>query len=154
MIKLFLMDVDGTLTDGKIYVGTSGEVMKAFNVKDGLGIVNLSKYNILPIIITGRISDIDTIRSKELGIKEVYQGVTNKKEKYYEILKKFNVKKEEVAYVGDDINDLEVMKECGFKACPNNAVKEVKEICDFISKFNGGDGAIREIIDFIKETQL
>ena len=112
MIKMLVMDVDGTLTDGKIYIGSSGELMKAFDVKDGYAIVQLTKQGVIPVIITGRESEILKKRATELKIKELHQGVENKLECLKQIATKHVISAEEIAYIGDDINDLEAkMKE-------------------------------------------
>ena len=151
-IKYLVMDVDGTLTDGKIYMGNDGEVMKAFNIKDGCGIHDIAVPNhIIPVIITGRRSDIVTNRCKEIDIDEVYQGVTNKIEKLCDITKDFS----EIAYIGDDINDLSCMcmlkKDGGIVGCPADAANQIKDVADFISTKNGGDGAVREFIEWLIE---
>lgn len=150
MIKYLVMDVDGTLTDGKIYMGQNGEVMKAFNIKDGAGIHDiLIPAGIIPVIITGRSSDIVMNRCKELRITEVYQGVKNKFSKLCEVTKTLNL----VAYIGDDINDLSCMKPVkdagGIIGCPADAAQSVKEISDYICKAKGGEGAVREFIEWI-----
>lgn len=151
-IKYLVMDVDGTLTDGKIYMGNDGEVMKAFNIKDGCGIHDiLIPAGITPIIITGRSSRIVENRCGELGINEIHQGVSNKIEKLRSITDDFST----VAYIGDDINDLSCMKPVkeagGVIGCPKDAVEKVKAISDFISANNGGEGAVREFIEWILE---
>lgn len=146
------MDVDGTLTDGKIYIGNNGELFKAFNVKDGYGISNILKAaGIEPVIITGRTSDIVAARCKELGIEKIYQGKMHKKDILYSIVGDdvFNC----CAYIGDDIPDLECMKlikEAGGKTgCPKDAVKIIKDMCCFVSSRNAGDGAVREFIEWL-----
>lgn len=149
MIKMLVMDVDGTLTDGKIYISTQGEIMKAFNVKDGLGITKLHDKSIVPVIITGRNSDIVTQRANELSIREVIQGVHNKVEVLKQVAKKYECGFSEIAFIGDDENDLESMKLCGVKGCPADAVKNVVQIADFVCKRNGGDGAVREFIEYL-----
>ncbi len=148
-IKILVMDVDGTLTDGKIYIGSEGEVMKAFNVKDGYGISKLHQLDIVPVIITGRTSSILTKRAEELSIKEVFQGEDNKIFRLKEIAEKYNCDFSAIAYIGDDENDIECMKVCGIKACPQDAVLAVKQIVDFVSSKNGGEGAVRDFIDFL-----
>ncbi|MCM3412434.1 KdsC family phosphatase [Metabacillus litoralis] len=148
-IKMLVMDVDGTLTDGKIYVGDNGEVFKAFNVKDGYRLIAIDKYNIVPVIITGKISEILSKRAAELKIEEVYQGIEHKLEVLDEIIKKYQLTYENVAYIGDDVNDLDCMNVCYLKACPADAVGEVIEVADYVCKVNGGNGAVREFIDFI-----
>lgn len=150
MIKYLVMDVDGTLTDGKIYMSNTGELCKAFNIKDGYGIHDiLLPAGITPVIITGRRSDIVLKRCEELGIAEVYQGVGSKIEKLNEITCDLCT----VAYIGDDINDLPCMipvKEAGGKVgCPADAAKAVVKIADFVTEHNGGDGAVREFIEWI-----
>lgn len=150
MIKYLVMDVDGTLTDGKIYMSPSGELCKAFNIKDGCGIHDILIPNhITPVIITGRKSDIVLNRCKELGITEVYQGVGNKIEKLKELTEDLST----VAYIGDDINDLScvvpVKEAGGLVGCPADAVRKVKEIADFIASHNGGDGAVRDFIEWL-----
>jgi 3-deoxy-D-manno-octulosonate 8-phosphate phosphatase (KDO 8-P phosphatase) len=149
-IKYFVMDVDGTLTDGKIYISSDGEAVKAFNIKDGYGIHNiLLPAHIVPVIITGRSSEIVVNRCRELGIKEVHQGVSDKVSKLREIVPEFS----SAAYIGDDINDLPCMyaiKEAGgVIGCPADAVKEVKAIAHYIAEHNGGDGAVREFIEWL-----
>lgn len=148
-IKMLVMDVDGTLTDGKIYMGSDGEVFKAFDVKDGYAIAHLHEVGIIPVIITGRKSKIVENRAKELNIKEVYQGVSDKVEKLKEVAKDNGVLLEEVAYIGDDLNDLDCMCICGLSACPNDAIDEVTSNVDFKCNKNGGYGAVREFIEYI-----
>lgn len=144
------MDVDGTLTDGKIYMGNEGEVMKAFSIKDGYGIHDIAmKAGIIPVIITGRISQIVLNRCNELGIKEIRQGIINKIEELLSITSDLSA----VAYIGDDLNDLscvlQVKEAGGIVGCPHDAVKGVVELADFVAEHNGGDGAVRDFIDWI-----
>lgn len=150
MIKYLVMDVDGTLTDGKIYMGNDGEMMKAFDIKDGCGIHDiLIPAGITPVIITGRSSKILENRCKELGITNLHQGIRNKIEKLLTITTDLST----VAYIGDDINDLSCMepiKEAGgLVGCPADAVQKVINLADFVSKRNGGNGAVREFIEWI-----
>ena len=149
-IKYLVMDVDGTLTDGKIYIGNKGEMMKAFSIKDGCGIHDLLiPSGIQPIIITGRKSKILLKRCKELGIKRIYQNVKDKKE----ILKSISEELNTFAYIGDDINDLPVMQLIkdagGLIGCPSDAVLKVKTISNFVSEYKGGSGAVRDFIEFL-----
>lgn len=144
------MDVDGTLTDGKIYMGKDNECCKAFNIKDGCGIHDIAiPYGLLPVIITGRKSDIVQNRCRELGIKHIYQGVEDKKEKLLSITRDLSV----VAYIGDDINDLscmEAIKQCGgITGCPKDASYAVISFVDYVARHNGGDGAVREFIEWL-----
>jgi 3-deoxy-D-manno-octulosonate 8-phosphate phosphatase (KDO 8-P phosphatase) len=150
-IKILVMDVDGTLTDGKIYIGSDGEMLKAFNVKDGLGISKLRTNNIIPAIITGRESEILKRRSDELKIEELYQGIENKIGKLKELVERYKCNLSEVAYIGDDENDLQCMKVCGLSGCPADAVESVKEEVDIVCTKDGGQGAVREFIEYILE---
>ncbi|MDR6121907.1 3-deoxy-D-manno-octulosonate 8-phosphate phosphatase (KDO 8-P phosphatase) [Bacillus sp. SLBN-46] len=148
-IKMLVMDVDGTLTDGKIYVGENGEAFKAFNVRDGYRLINLEEYNIIPVIITGKKSKILANRADELKIKEVHQGIDDKLKVLERVIKKYQLGYENVAYIGDDINDINCMKACFLKACPADAIDEVINVVDYVCKANGGNGAVREFIDLI-----
>lgn len=154
MIKMLVLDVDGTLTDGKIYIGETGEIMKAFSAHDAVGVRKLSENDILPVIITGRESKITLIRAHEMDVKLVFQGVSNKMLKLEELMKNYQLSFDEIAYIGDDENDLDCMKKCVFCACPNDAMEIVKKQCNFISKYNAGDGAVREIIEYILEFKV
>lgn len=144
------MDVDGTLTDGGIYLDNNGNELKKFNVKDGYAISTiLPQYGIEPIVITGRKSEIVRKRCEELNIKRVVQG---SKDKVYDmkiILNELAISMEETVYIGDDMNDIDCMKLVGVCACPNDAVDEIKKICDIVAQKKGGYGAVREIIDKI-----
>ena len=154
-IRLLVMDVDGTLTDGKIYMGQNGELMKAFDVKDGYAIANiLPRLNIIPVIITGRSSQIVELRAKELMVEELYQNVHNKLEKLKECMIMHNVSDSEVAYIGDDLNDIECMCFSGLSACPIDAAEEVKQIADYVCKNKGGYGAVREFVEWIQGKQF
>ncbi len=149
-IKYLVMDVDGTLTDGKIYMGNNGEMCKAFNIKDGCGIHDLAiPAGMVPVIITGRTSKILENRCNELGITFLYQGVTDKVEKLFLLTDDMT----EVAYIGDDINDLPCMsiikEKGGLVGCPADASETVLNISDFVSRKNGGDGAVREFIEWL-----
>lgn len=153
-IKYLVMDVDGTLTDGKIYMGANGEVFKAFDIKDGYGIRHiLPEVGIVPIVITGRKSEIVAQRCKELMISEVHQNVQNKVECLETILQDRNAQWDEVAYIGDDVNDLPCMEKVllngGRVGCPLDAMESVRNIATFISKSNGGYGAVRDYIEYL-----
>ena len=151
-IRALVMDVDGTLTDGSIYISDSGEAIKRFNVKDGYGICNmLPEMNIVPIIITGRTSQILLNRCKELGVKNVIQGSKNKMEDMLKILEQEKISLCQTAYIGDDINDYECMKRVGLRGCPNDAVNSIKELSECITESTGGNGAVREFIEWINK---
>lgn len=154
MIKYLVMDVDGTLTDGKIYMGSNGELMKAFNIKDGCGIHDLLlPSGITPLIITGRKSEIVANRCKEIGIEHYFQGVGDKIATLNEFLANNGGGLSEVAYAGDDLNDLACMRKVkengGLIGVPSNACQQVKELADFVSEYVGGDGAVRDFIEYI-----
>lgn len=156
-IKFLFIDVDGTLTDGKIYIGGQGEVIKAFSIKDGQGITQLqSKYNVIPIVFTGRQSDIVKKRCKELKINKFYQNVQNKVELIKMFEKKYPV--ESFSYIGDDLNDIPAMEYIkshgGITACPANAEDSVKSVADFICKRSGGEGAVRDFINYLINNEL
>ncbi len=148
-IRIFLTDVDGVLTDGKIILDNNGNEMKFFDVKDGHGIKMLKRYGIEVGLITGRESEVVLHRAKELGITIVYQKAFKKVEILEKILREQHLSRLEVAYCGDDIVDIPVLKRVGVAFTVNNAVDECKNIADYITHRNGGNGAIREITDLI-----
>ncbi len=148
-IKLLVLDVDGVLTDGKIIYNDLGQEFKCFNAKDGQGLAMLSKADFDIAIITARTSNIVAKRAEDLGIKYVFQGVKNKAEQLDELLEALDLSYDEVAYMGDDLPDIPVLEKVGLKTCPNDAVLEVRKICNFISKKNGGEGAVRELTDIL-----
>lgn len=152
-IKLVVLDVDGTLTDGKIYMDNNGIETKAFNVKDGMAIAKGGKYGLEFAIITGRESKIVENRAKELGIKEIHQKVSNKIEVLNDILNRYNLVYDNVAYMGDDINDIPAMLKAGFNGVPADSCPDIMEYADFRSTRNGGEGAVREFVEFIMRTQ-
>lgn len=156
MIQYLIMDVDGTLTDGKIYMGPNGEAMKGFSIKDGY-VINfiLKPIGVIPVIITARNSSIVQQRCDELGIKEVYQGKMDKLKALKEIVGESNIGK--CAYFGDDILDLKCMipiqEAGGIVGCPVDAVKEVKAIADYICISKAGEGALREFSEWLVGTK-
>lgn len=151
-IKLLVMDVDGTLTDGKIYMGASGESFKAFDVKDGYGICELLPQNgIKAAILTGRESSIVLQRAKELGISYVMQNVKDKKAALIRLSEMAECAFQEMAYIGDDLIDLEAMKLCGLKGAPADAISIIKENADYVTKGKAGNGSVREFIEWIVE---
>ena len=147
-IKMLVMDVDGTLTDGHIYIGDEGEIMKAFHVQDGYAIAHiLPQKGIVPVIITGRSSKIVQRRAAELRITHLYQGVTDKLSVLKKLAAEFGAASDEIAYIGDDVNDMECIRYCGLTACPADAVSVVQETVQLVCSRNGGNGAVREFID-------
>lgn len=150
-IKLLVMDVDGTLTDGRIYIGADGEVMKAFDVRDGYAIAHiLPQLGIIPVIITGRRSQIVEARARELKITHLYQGVSDKLGKLKQIAGDSGLSAREIAYIGDDENDLDCIRWCGLSACPADAVPEVKAAAGYVCAHDGGRGAVREWIEYLR----
>lgn len=147
-IKLLLSDVDGVLTDGGMFYSDRGEEFKKFNTKDGMGVEILLEKEIKTIFITKEKSKIAQKRAKKIKA-EIHIGVLNKEKKLKEICKKLVIHPESIAYIGDDINDLNIMKLVGFSASPNDGVSEVKKIVDYVCKNNGGEGAFREFVDLI-----
>lgn len=151
-IKMLVMDVDGTLTDGVIYMSGQGEIMKAFDIKDGYAIKHiLPSLGITPVIITGRKSDIVERRAAELDIFELHQGVSDKVSVLKKVAENHFVQADEIAYIGDDLNDLPAIEFCGFTACPQDAVEVVQLKVNHVCSKNGGRGAVREFVDFIVE---
>jgi 3-deoxy-D-manno-octulosonate 8-phosphate phosphatase (KDO 8-P phosphatase) len=152
-IKLIIMDVDGTLSDGRFFILPDGKALKSFDVKDGTGIIFANLAGIKTAIVTGKTSDIVRVRAEELHIDDYYEGITDKTKPFYELLEKYQIDKEEVAYIGDDIGDAEVMGMVGFSAAVGDAHPLIKRISHYIAKRYGGRGAVREVIDFILDNQ-
>lgn len=148
-IRLLALDVDGVLTDGGLYIGAGNETCKRFNVQDGLAISCAIRNNLIVAIITGRQSEIVCRRAAELGISEIYQGVKDKKEMLKNIAAKHALQLTEIAYMGDDLNDLSALSVAGLACAPANAVQEVKARAHFVAAKNGGEGAVREVVETI-----
>lgn len=154
-IKLLLLDVDGVMTDGRIIYGNDGGEVKAFDVKDGHGIKLLQRAGIAVGIITGRQSKLVARRAEELGIELLYQGVKDKRVPFREILDKLALQPEQIAYVGDDVVDLPILRQVGFAVTVADAVEDVKAYVDMVTERPGGRGAVREVCDFLlKESGL
>jgi 3-deoxy-D-manno-octulosonate 8-phosphate phosphatase (KDO 8-P phosphatase) len=149
MVKLLILDVDGVLTDGTITYDHLGREVKFFNTKDGYGIVRAQKEGIKVAVVSGRYSWQVEKRCRELKVEEVYQGVSDKLSLYQKLKEKFGLKDEEVAAMGDDIPDLPLLERVGVSGAPADAVPEVKVIVDFVSRREGGRGAVREFIDYL-----
>ncbi len=146
-IELIVLDVDGTLTDGKITYTQNGDEVKSFCVKDGLAIASWIKLGKQVAIITGRSSKIIERRAKELGIEHFYQGIHNKKEVLEDLLKSLNLTMKNVASMGDDLNDYVMLNHSKLSYVPHNASEHVKKIATEVLLANGGDGAAREMIE-------
>ena len=148
-IKILLTDVDGVLTDGGMYYSAHGDVMKKFNSKDGMGINILRKKNIPTVIVTKEKTVIVKKWARKMNVKKVYDGVLKKELVLEKICKFFKISEKEIAFIGDDVNDLELMKKVGFSVTPKDGNNAVKKIADYITKSGGGEGAVREITDLI-----
>jgi 3-deoxy-D-manno-octulosonate 8-phosphate phosphatase (KDO 8-P phosphatase) len=152
-VKMLIMDVDGTLTDGTVFILPDGEEVKSYNVKDGLGILLAHLAGLKTAIITGKTSKSLEKRAEKLRVAEVHQGILNKKAAFDGILRRHQLAPEDVAYIGDDLGDLEVIKTVGLAAAVADAHPEVKRHCHFICRERGGRGAVREFIEFILAAQ-
>lgn len=148
-IKMVVFDVDGVMTDGSITYDENGVEYKTFNAKDGQGIVMLTKAGIITAIITARENGTVKHRFENLCMTKLFMGQKNKTIALKQLVEEYDVTYSEIAYMGDDLPDLCVLKEVGLACCPNDAVGEVKEVCDFVSSKNGGRGAVRELTDLI-----
>lgn len=148
-IKIVLTDVDGVLTDGGMYYSKDGDVMKRFFTRDGMGVTLLRKMDIPTIIVTKEKNEIITQWTKKMKIAKLFDGVQNKEFILPKIETQFNVVSSEVAYIGDDVNDLGLLKLVGVSAVPNDGILEAKQISSYICNQNGGYGAFRELADQI-----
>ncbi len=152
-IKLIIFDVDGVLTEGHIIFGQDGEALKAFHSQDGMGISLAHKAGLKTAIITGRESQIVHRRATELKIGDIHQGAIDKVTALRELMQKHSLTLEQIAYVGDDINDLPVMVQVGLPCAVANAVSEVKAVAKYTSARQGGNGAVRDILEYILKAQ-
>tara|TARA_Y100000996_G_scaffold331663_1_gene267905 strand:+ start:1655 stop:2137 length:483 start_codon:yes stop_codon:yes gene_type:complete len=152
-IKIIATDVDGVLTDSGMYYSPSGDFLKKFHTRDGMGVTILQKIKIPTIIITKEKTKMVKMWAKKMNIAHLYDGVLNKAEILNKISKKFDVSSSEICYLGDDINDLELLNKVGFSACPKDAVIQVRKSVDYICKSKGGEGVLREIADLIVSKQ-
>lgn len=152
-IKVLALDVDGVLSDGKIIVDSRGDELKNFDVQDGLGIVLLRKAGFKVVIITARNSKPVDFRAKDLRVDKVYQDAYPKMESYKQMIKEFEVSDDEVCFVGDDLPDLQVLRQVGFAVAVPNGVEDIKKIAHYVTHKAGGCGAVREVIELILKTQ-
>ncbi len=148
-IKLIVLDVDGTMTNSHITYSENGDEIKSFNVKDGLAIASWRRLGGHVAIITGRTSNIVARRAKELRIEHFYQGVERKKEVLESLLEKLDISMDEVAAIGDDLNDLTMLRSAGISFVPRDASSYVDKIVDVILTKKGGEGAVREMIEYL-----
>ncbi|MFQ5598268.1 MAG: KdsC family phosphatase [Nitrospiria bacterium] len=152
-IRYVLLDVDGVMTNGLLFFDEAGGEIKVFSIYDGLGISLLHKAGIGVGIISGRSSPIVARRAKELHVEDLYQGVGNKVIPYKEILERRHLDRRAVAFIGDDLIDLPLLRKVGFPIAVANAVDAVKGAADWVTQRKGGEGAVREVIDFILSAQ-
>lgn len=148
-IKLLVMDVDGVMTDGKVTYSSDGNELKSFNIKDGVGIKRVQQAGIQTAIITGRVSLMVERRATELGINHLVQGREDKLTALRELLGTLQIELRNVAYMGDDLPDVDAIVSCGLGACPANAARDVLSKADWIASRNGGEGCVRELCDHI-----
>jgi 3-deoxy-D-manno-octulosonate 8-phosphate phosphatase (KDO 8-P phosphatase) len=152
-IKIVLSDVDGVLTDGGMYYTKNGDVMKKFHARDGMGVSLLKKKNIPTIIVTKEKTTMVKQWVKRMPVEKLYDGILDKESILKVISKKYSVTTNEIAYIGDDVNDIELLKKIGLSGCPQDAIKEVKEICDYVCVNVGGNAVFREFADMILSNQ-
>jgi YrbI family 3-deoxy-D-manno-octulosonate 8-phosphate phosphatase len=150
-IKLLVSDVDGVLTDGGMYYSAEGELMKKFHTRDGMGVELLLTKNIKTVLLSKENSKIVTKRAKKIKVTKSYIGVLQKEILLEKLCRDFQVNLMEIAYIGDDVNDLEIMKKVGFSGTPKDGVAQIKQIADYVCNVKGGYGVLREIADLIIE---
>src|SRR5437870_6783635 len=153
LVRLIAMDVDGVLTDGGIYLDGKESESKRSHIADGLGIQLAVQAGLVVVWISGRESDVVQRRADELGVTHLYQKTSNKSAVLAELIGKYSLNQSNIAYVGDDLNDLPAFSLAGVKFAPANAVTEIKALADFVTEKSGGEGAIREVCDVILKAQ-
>ncbi len=152
-IKLLILDVDGVLTNNTLYINDKGEEAKRFNVSDGMGIYSALRAGLEIALISGRKSKATEFRALDLKIKHVYLGVTNKIKAYQKLKRNLRLSDEQIAYMGDDILDVPVLKKVALPMCVKDANSVAKRFAKFMTKARGGEGAVREVIDMILESK-
>lgn len=148
-VRMLLLDVDGVLTDGGLYYSSSGVEMKRFHAHDGYGVVRAREHGLKLAIISGRTTPVVTARARDLRIDEVIQGSDDKVAAMKKIKARHGLTEEQIAFIGDELFDIPLLKLVGFSAAPRNAQPEVKRVVDYVTKVRGGEGAVREVIDLI-----
>jgi 3-deoxy-D-manno-octulosonate 8-phosphate phosphatase (KDO 8-P phosphatase) len=152
-IKMLLLDVDGVLTDGGILYSANGVEMKRFNVHDGYGAARAREHGLRLAVISGRQTPIVDVRAREMQIDDVVQNATDKVAAMEELRRRYGFEVDEVAFIGDDLFDLPLLKAVGFSAAPSNSLRDVQKAVDYVTNAAGGYGAARELIDLIIEYQ-
>ncbi|CAV17248.1 KdsC family phosphatase [Vibrio atlanticus] len=153
-IKMVLLDVDGVMTDGSIYINQDGEFFKSFNVKDGLAVELLRSHNILVGIISGKASAALDTRCQQLGFDEIITGCKNKLPALIDICSKYKITSEQISFLGDDVLDIPIFEKVGLSAAPIDAHKLAIDSADWVSSLKGGEGMVREFVDLLLVTQL
>ncbi|MDR4989241.1 MAG: HAD-IIIA family hydrolase [Bacteroidales bacterium] len=152
-VKTFIFDVDGVMTNGIVYLGAGGELIRNMNVKDGYALQLAVRKGYRIIIISGGNSEAVRKRFELLGVKEIFLGVSRKITVFENIISKYNINPDEILYMGDDIPDYEVMSKVGVPACPADAVEEIKSVSKYISSFGGGEGCVRDVLEQVMKVQ-
>ena len=148
-IRMLILDVDGTLTDGFVYYGLADGPLKRFHIRDGQGVTNVQRAGVTVAFVTGDVAEATRLRAERLNVDELHEGIEDKASVVRELLARHGLSPEEAAYMGDEPGDLPAMAEVGFSAAPSDAVQEVRERVDWVSTFRGGQGAVRELCDAI-----
>ena len=146
-IRTFVFDMDGVLTDGTLLIQENGQFLRRMHIRDGFALQLAVKKGYRVAVISGSTSDPAIIRLNHLGIKDVYMGVSNKKEKLADYLQEHNLLSKEILFMGDDIPDYEVMRTVGMPCAPADAVQEIRQIATYVSPFTGGTGCVRDVIE-------
>jgi len=152
-INSFIFDVDGVFTDGKIFMFSQNEFVRAFNIKDGYAVKYAVQQGYTTAIISGGNSSMVRKRFVDLGITDIYLNITDKVEALEDFYFKYNIDPDSILFMGDDLPDYEVMKKCGVPTCPSDAAEEIKSVAKYISNFKGGDGCVRDVIEQVLRSQ-
>lgn len=153
-ISLFATDVDGVLTDAGMYYSESGDEWKKFNTRDGMGIKLLQKAGLITAIVTQERTRLVARRAEKLAIPELHQGVMDKLSVIREMAARHRLSLQQVAYIGDDVNDIEALKAVGFSAAPADGIPQVLKVVDYICQKKGGEGAVRELAELILQSRV
>ena len=153
-VRLFATDVDGVLTDAGMYYSESGDEWKKFNTRDGMGIKLLQKAGLITAIVTQERTRLVARRAEKLAIPELHQGVMDKLSVIHEMAERHGIALSQIAYIGDDVNDLEALKAVGVSAAPADALPQVLEVVDYVCQKRGGEGAVRELIELILQSRV
>ena len=152
-INAFIFDVDGVFTDGKIFMFSQNEFVRAFNIKDGFAVKYAAQQGYTMAIISGGDSNMVRKRFIDLGITDIYLNITDKMEALEDFYFKYNIDPDTILFMGDDLPDYEVMKKCGVSTCPSDAAEEIKSVAKYISNFKGGEGCVRDVIEQVLRSQ-